>query len=182
MKTFLISICGESDHPLLPKFIEHYSNIFGNNMIIEFGVVGRWFKENGNTSGQNKIFPDKQAQQNAALSQVPSDVDYVFYFDIDEFLSLKDFMQLQLMLQKTNYSTISFQMNHFWKSDKWIGTGGEGWAYDAWCPRIFKFTHGSVFTSHRPPILISAFNISHSEFRIPHFFNFRIQSSAFRVC
>lgn len=154
MKNFLISICGEADHPLLPQFYNHYSKIFGfKNIHIEMGCVEKWIKVNGNTSETNNVFPDKTAQQNAALEMVPYDVDYIFYFDIDEFITFNDYLSTIPILHKHQPSTAFFQMNHFWKDNNHIGIGGDGWAYDAWCPRIFKNIMGSKFKTHRPPVL-----------------------------
>jgi glycosyltransferase involved in cell wall biosynthesis len=150
MKIRLLTICGEADHPLLPAFREYYKEY---DPIIQMGVVDKWRQVNGDTSESGNYFAEKTEQHNAALEQVPFDTDYILYFDVDEFLPKPDLIDLAEWLQMIQPEVVSLQMNNFWKHQGYIGTGGAGWAYDAWCPRVFKFYEGMRYSSHRPPIL-----------------------------
>lgn len=153
----MISICGEADHPLLPQFKEYYSKIF-DQVIIQMGVVDKWFEKNGDTSNSGLRFVEKVDQQNAALAQVDSDTEYVFYFDIDEFLPYEELYHVYQILNEERPDVISFQLYNFWKTDGYYGVGGDGWGYDAWARRIFRYEHGMVYTSHRPPTLFTPVN------------------------
>ena len=154
MKITVISISGEADHPLLKQFEAHYKQIT-DNVIIQTGVVNAWRNVNGDTSESGIYFLEKVEQQNAALEQVPADTDYLFYFDIDEFMDIADLKNIIEILKVQPRTILSFQMFHFWKSGDWIGRGGDGWAYDSYCPRVFKYTPGMYFTTHRPPKLMT---------------------------
>ena len=85
---------------------------------------------------------------------VPDDTDYVFYLDIDEFLSMQSIRLITSFLFFNPYDVCKFQMNHFWKGGDFIGVGGDGWGYDAWCPRIFRYVPGMMYSNHRPPQLM----------------------------
>lgn len=157
MKIAVISICGEDDHPLINEFVKHCKKI-SDKLFVASGLVDEWHKVNGDTIDAHWVlmFSEKTEQQNHALRLVDeSDIefDYLFYFDIDEFLPI-DSLEGIIKFLKTNWpDVVNFQMNHFWKSGDYIGTGGDGWAYNAWCPRIFKYKHGMRFSTHRPPTI-----------------------------
>lgn len=151
MRITTISICGEADHPLLPQFREHYS-AFGD-VIIQMGVTRKWLECNGDTSGTGLIFDEKLEQHNAALKQVPPGTDYVFYFDIDEFLHHSDLARVTAQLSREQPDVVRFQMHQFWHDQGYVARGGDGWGFEAWNPRIFRYYPGMQFTSHRPPTL-----------------------------
>jgi hypothetical protein len=142
-----VAICGEMDHPLLKQFYEHYSRL-SDDVVVQYGVTTSWARVNGNPWGV-EVFNEKIDQVNAALDGVES--GYIMIFDVDEFISTADFYYIESLLE-SEPDVVKFQMNHFWK-DNYIGVGGDGWAYNAWCPRIFKYHKGDRFVSHRPPTL-----------------------------
>lgn len=146
-----MAICGEADHPLLPVFREYYKNF---SLVIQMGVTEKWLSVNGDTSGSGNIFPEKVDQQNAALKIVPDDTDYILCLDIDEFLPIDFIQDGTIDLDFFKSTSVDFQMHNFWKGGDFVGTGGVGWGYNAWCPRLFKFSPGCFFSSHRPPALI----------------------------
>lgn len=147
-----MTICGEADHPLLPAFRKYYSK-FVDEVIIQYGVVELWNQANGDTAWIGNVYKEKVDQQNAALARVSKDTDYIICFDVDEFMSEKDMHLIIETLKFKIVDVVLFQMNQFWHSEGYVGIGGEGWAFDAWSPRIFKYTPGMTFTSHRPPTL-----------------------------
>lgn len=153
MKITTLCICGEADHPLLQQFRDHYSQI-SDQVIIQMGVTEKWLAVNGDTSLSGNIFPTKVEQQNAAIARVDPDTDYLFFFDVDEFMPLgDDYLSIMGLITYNQPDIIEFQMNQFWKDDNYIGYGGDGWAYDAWSPRIYRYEPGMKITSHRPPVI-----------------------------
>lgn len=151
MKITVLSICGEADHPLLPAFKEYYKDY---GPVIQMGVVDRWRKVNGDTSESGNYFKEKDEQHNAALVRVPLDTDYLFYFDVDEFFPRDSWDNLVSYVKIFRPNVVSLQMNNFWKWDNYVGRGGDGWGYEAYCPRVFRFVPGMRYVNHRPPTLM----------------------------
>lgn len=151
MKIALMTICGEADHPLLETFKSYYKPMF-DQVIIQMGVTEKWYKVNGDTSLSGNIFTEKVAQQNKALEKVHKDTDYIFTLDVDEFVSYADLQSIMWTL-KERPDTCELQMNQFWHLDNYVAYGGDGWGFEAWNPRIFRYVKGMQFTDHRPPTL-----------------------------
>lgn len=150
MKIALVTICGEADHPLLGTFRKFYVNSF-DQVIIQMGVTKKWLKVNGDTSATGNVFDEKVEQQNEALRNVQSDTDYIFTFDVDEFISKNDLASIMWRLKSERPDIASLQMNQFWHQDNYVAYGGDGWGFEAWNPRIFRFTKDFQFINHRPP-------------------------------
>jgi hypothetical protein len=150
MKITLMTICGEDDHPLFEKFSEYYRP-FVDDIVIELGCTKKWIQVNGQTTSNNVVFLDKVSQQNEALKSVPEDTDYIFTFDIDEFVSEVDINGIKEYLRQAKPDMCCLQMNQFWHQDNYVAYGGDGWGYEAWNPRIFRYEKGMTFLNHRPP-------------------------------
>jgi hypothetical protein len=149
MKTTLVTICGETDHPLFDKFCHYYTPLV-DQVVIQLGVTKNWLSANGQTSG-HQVFNEKVEQQNEALRYVHSDTDYILTFDIDEFISKDDLKHIGIILERDRPDCVELQCNNFWHEQGYIGRGGDGWAYESWNPRIWRYVPGMTFTNHRPP-------------------------------
>ncbi len=150
MKISLMAICGESDHPLINQFYNHWIG-YVDSLTIQFGVTRLWHAVNGNTSKFPIIFDEKVDQQNEGLLSVPVDTDYLFTFDVDEFVDYQSLDSIVSRLESEHPDVCNIQMSQFWKHDNFVAYGGDGWGYDAWNPRIFRYVPGMTFVNHRPP-------------------------------
>lgn len=149
MNIALVTICGEADHPLLGTFIDYYKKVF-NQVIVQMGVTEKWNKVNGNTAGEG-IYPEKVEQQNEALKRVYKNTDFIFTFDVDEFISYADLQSIIWRIKEERPDCMEIQMNQFWHQDNYVAYGGDGWGFEAWNPRGFRYEKGMTFVNHRPP-------------------------------
>ena len=98
----------------------------------------------------NKAYPEKNEQSNAAMNLVPDDTDYVWVSDADEFYHHDDILSMRKKLEAGGYTFASVPIHHFWKNNNTVAVGGRGYAYDTPFERIFKYHPGARFTNHRP--------------------------------
>jgi hypothetical protein len=84
----------------------------------------------------DKVYPEKMEQQNAYISMVPEDTDYIWVADCDEFYHWSDIEFMKMLLYYNRYTFVEFNMYHFWKGINTIGVGGRGWGYDQVIDRI----------------------------------------------
>lgn len=179
MKIAVCSIMCNSEF-LLNEWMEHYYNL-ADYICISEGVTKNWgeklnYTSPNSTDNTNKIlnswiekdylnkirivhgdkfYNEKLEQSNAFMSLVPSDTNYIWYVDDDEFYMQEDFIKMRRILQETNYSYAEFKQLSFFKSFDIIARGGSSWAYEAPIPRLFKYHKGAMFTSHRPPTILN---------------------------
>jgi len=97
-----------------------------------------------------KAYAEKMEQQNAYVSLVPDDTNYIWVADCDEFYHWPDIKLMKQLLYYNQYTFVEFKMWHFWKGMNTIGVGGRGWGYDQVIDRIFKYYPGARFLNHRP--------------------------------
>lgn len=97
-----------------------------------------------------KAYAEKMEQQNAYVSLIPDDTDYIWVADCDEFYHRSDIKMMKQLLEYNQYTFVEFKMWHFWKGINTIGTGGRGWGYDQVIDRIFAYYPGARFLNHRP--------------------------------
>jgi len=150
MKTALLAICGEADHPLLKAFWDYYNDIF-DEVVIQYGCTDKWIKVNGNTSGTYQTFTEKVDQQNAGLEKINPKTEYLFTFDVDEFVSTSDMHGILSYLGRERPDQANIQFNQFWHKQDFVAYGGDGWGYEAWNPRVWRYVKGMKFVNHRPP-------------------------------
>ena len=108
---------------------------------------------------QNKIkfiqgkWPEKCEMQNEALKYVTG--DYVWLIDSDEVYKHNDLLRIKRILSDDRSITqVNFIPDNFWKGLDYIFVSHE--FSKQWCHsrRLFKYTSGALFTTHRPPTMV----------------------------
>lgn len=177
MKIAFCSIMCNSEF-LLNEWLNHYYPI-ADYICISEGATRKWADALGystprstdNTNNildsfsQNKekisivrkdnFYQDKLEQSNFFMSVIPNNVDYIWYVDDDEFYLYKDIDKIKKILSERNPTYVEFKQLSFFKSFKYVCSGGDGWAYDTPIPRIFKYHKGASFSDHRPPTILN---------------------------
>ncbi len=82
--------------------------------------------------------------------------DYLWQIDVDEFYQKKDMQYVVNMLSKGDITAISFPFYNFWGGTEYILDGYSDRREDRRVNRIFKWSPGSSYVSHRPPTVQNA--------------------------
>ena len=101
----------------------------------------------------DSFYTEKLEQCNAWLNLVPSDTDYIWEVDADEFYHDRDIELMKKLLEQHQFTYVEFPVYNFFKGFDYYGTGGTGWGYDVPFPRIFKYYPGCRWANHRPPTI-----------------------------
>jgi hypothetical protein len=93
---------------------------------------------------------EKTDESNAALSQVPDDVDFVWVLDSDEIWRAQDIEAILRILATGTVDSMSFRAVSFYGGFERYMTGFEE---DFEVHRIQRYYPGARFTTHRPPTI-----------------------------
>jgi len=98
-------------------------------------------------------WPEKCQMQNKALEYITG--DYIWLIDSDEIYRNKDIESILNILQENPTITqINFIPDNFFKGFNYIFVSPKFFDSQAHYRRIFKYTQGAYFSTHRPPTLI----------------------------
>ncbi len=163
MKIAWVLIAFNSDYVLEPCLRSVLP--FGKVYVAE-GPVSFW-QERGYTTSTDRTnaileqysiptihgqWTEKTHEQNAALSQVPDDVDFIWCLDADEIWKVQDIEAILRILESDTVDSISFKMWSFYGGFERYMTGFEE-RFEV--HRIQRFYPGARFTTHRPPTILA---------------------------
>ncbi len=95
---------------------------------------------------------DKCSMQNAGLKEVTG--NYIWLVDSDEVYKKNDICKIiQMLKDDLSITQINVPMLHFWKGYEYIISSVI--LQSKRVARIFKFTKGNYFSTHRPPTLVT---------------------------
>lgn len=96
---------------------------------------------------------EKVDMQNKALEIVSG--DYVWLVDSDEIYKQEDLIRIrELIKEDPSITQINFIPDNFWKGFDYTFAAPKFFDPQHHYRRVFKFTHGALFTSHRPPTMV----------------------------
>jgi glycosyltransferase involved in cell wall biosynthesis/ADP-heptose:LPS heptosyltransferase len=98
-------------------------------------------------------WPEKCEMQNEALKHVTG--DYVWLIDSDEVYKKEDLEKIENIIKNDcSITQVNFLLYNFWKGLDYIFTSQKFDEPRNHCRRLFKYTPGAVFTTHRPPTMV----------------------------
>lgn len=98
------------------------------------------------------FWEDKCSMQNVGLKEVTG--DYIWLVDSDEIYKKVDICRIvQVLKDSPSITQINVPMLHFWKGYSYIISSTI--LHSKRIARIFKFTKGNYFSTHRPPTLVT---------------------------
>jgi glycosyltransferase involved in cell wall biosynthesis/ADP-heptose:LPS heptosyltransferase len=117
---------------------------------------------------QNKIkliqgkWPEKCEMQNEALKYVSG--NYIWLIDSDEVYKSEDLGKIKQILQNDSSITqVNFIPDNFWKGFDYIFVSQKFFQTECHYRRVFKYTPGATFTTHRPPTMVWPGNTATTE-------------------
>jgi len=100
-------------------------------------------------------YKNKLDQCNTYIDIIPPDTDYLWVIDSDELYLDDDVNNMKNILLENNYDYVEVFMDHFFKNINTIAIGGDGWGWNTPIGRIWKYSSGAQWQSHRPMTLIT---------------------------
>jgi len=88
--------------------------------------------------------------------------DYLWQIDVDEFYLKNNMQDVVGILADGDVTAISFPFYNFWGGAGYILDGYADLREDRWVNRVFKWSSGSRYVSHRPPTVQNAAGIDMS--------------------
>lgn len=164
MKIAFVLIVFNSDHVLEPclRSVLPFGKIYAAEGPVEF-----WQKRGYTTSTDktNAIldyyliptihgqWPEKTEESNAAIAQVPDDVDFIWVLDADEIWKAEDIRRILELLAMDNIDSMSFKATSFYGGfDRYM----IGFEENFEVHRIQRYYPGARFLTHRPPTIIAS--------------------------
>jgi glycosyltransferase involved in cell wall biosynthesis len=161
MKVAFVMIAFNSDHVLEPclRSVLPFGQVYAAE-----GPVTFW-RERGFTKSTDRTndildeyriptlrgsWMEKDDEQNAALSLVPNDTDFVFCLDADEIWDEMTLRSIFKTLEAGNVDSMSFKAISFYGGFDRYMTGFEA-AFET--HRVQRFYPGARFATHRPPTI-----------------------------
>lgn len=161
MKIAWVLICFNADYILEPclRSVLPFGKVYAAEGPVEF-----WQKRGYKTSTDrtNEIlehykiptvhgqWPEKTEESNAAIAQVPDDVDFIWVLDADEIWKAEDIKRILSILNDGNTDSMSFKAYSFYGGFDRYMTGFEE---NFEVHRIQRFYPGARFATHRPPTI-----------------------------
>jgi hypothetical protein len=168
MKIAFGMIVFEGDYVLKECLEQVYP--FAEQILISEGPVSYWQRQGRITSldGTNEIldnFPDpdnkikiihgqfseKDEQCRAYMNHIKDDIDYIWNLDSDEIYKTEDLKKIIKFLEEENPTSVGIRSCSFYGGFDHFLTGFE-LNRDNFL-RIFKYTKGSTWLTHRPPTI-----------------------------
>ena len=168
MKIAFGMIVFESDFVLKECLEQVYP--FASQILIAEGPVSYWQKQGRSTSTDktneiidsfydpdNKIkiihnqYSEKDEQCRAYISNIRDDIDYLWNLDADEIYKTQDLKNIIALLEKEKPTSVGIRSKSFYGDFDHFLTGFE-LNTDNFL-RIFKYTPGSTWLTHRPPTI-----------------------------
>lgn len=161
MKVAFVLIVFQSDHVLEPclRSVLPYGNVVAAEGPVRFW---QWRGYKTSTDHTNAIldkfsiptvhgqWQEKDDEQNAALSLVSDDADFVWCLDADEIWKAQDIESVMRLLQTGAVDSVSFNMTSFYGGFDRYMTGFEE-KFEV--HRIQRYYPGARFETHRPPTI-----------------------------
>lgn len=98
-------------------------------------------------------WPEKCEMQNEALKHVTG--NYVWLIDSDEVYKKEHLEKIKEILKNDpSITQVNFIPDSFWKGLDYIFVSSKFFEYPTHYRRLFKYVHGAVFTTHRPPTMV----------------------------